>query len=84
MLKLDGAKERLHLIKANLMEEGSFDQAVEGCEGVFHTASPVAIHVKDPHVDITLVYFMKQFSFNGLTWSKNITSLNWRFMLKLH
>ncbi|KAK4278648.1 hypothetical protein QN277_016469 [Acacia crassicarpa] len=48
LLKLDGAKERLQLIKANLLEEGSFDQAVEGCEGVFHTASPVALNVKDP------------------------------------
>ncbi|GMY34721.1 cinnamoyl-CoA reductase 1-like [Fagus crenata] len=30
---LDGAKERLHLFKANLLEEGSFDSAVEGCDG---------------------------------------------------
>ncbi|XP_054796681.1 phenylacetaldehyde reductase-like isoform X3 [Prosopis cineraria] len=29
LLKLEGAKERLQLIKANLLEEGSFDQAVE-------------------------------------------------------
>ncbi|PWA59784.1 NAD-dependent epimerase/dehydratase [Artemisia annua] len=48
LLKLDGAKERLHLFKANLLEEGSFDAAVEGCEGVFHTASPFYHKVTDP------------------------------------
>ncbi|KAL5980148.1 hypothetical protein ACLOJK_036615 [Asimina triloba] len=39
--QLEGAKERLQLVKADLMKEGSFDEAVMGCEGVFHTASPV-------------------------------------------
>ncbi|PON38530.1 Hopanoid-associated sugar epimerase [Parasponia andersonii] len=43
LLALDGAKERLHLVKANLMEEGSFDALVNGCEGAFHTASPVLL-----------------------------------------
>uniref|UniRef100_A0A803LGW9 NAD-dependent epimerase/dehydratase domain-containing protein n=2 Tax=Chenopodium quinoa TaxID=63459 RepID=A0A803LGW9_CHEQI len=40
--RLDGAKERLKLVKADLTEDGSFDEAVRGCEGVFHTASPVS------------------------------------------
>ncbi|WVZ00586.1 hypothetical protein V8G54_026655 [Vigna mungo] len=40
LLNLDGVKERLHLFKANLLEEGSFDFAVQGCHAVFHTASP--------------------------------------------
>lgn len=39
--RLEGAKERLQLMKADLMEEGSFDDAIMGCDGVFHTASPV-------------------------------------------
>ncbi|PKA51097.1 Tetraketide alpha-pyrone reductase 1 [Apostasia shenzhenica] len=39
--KLEGAKDRLQLLRADLLEEGSFDIAVQGCEGVFHTASPV-------------------------------------------
>lgn len=38
---LAGAKERLHLFKANLVEEGSFDPVIDGCDGVFHMASPV-------------------------------------------
>ncbi|KAL2940743.1 putative anthocyanidin reductase [Bienertia sinuspersici] len=31
LLTLDGAKERLHLFEANLLEEGSFDSAIHGC-----------------------------------------------------
>ncbi|CAD6343689.1 unnamed protein product [Miscanthus lutarioriparius] len=38
---LEGAKERLQLVRADLLEEGSFDDAVMASEGVFHTASPV-------------------------------------------
>ncbi|KAH0940646.1 hypothetical protein HID58_000283, partial [Brassica napus] len=41
--KLEGAKERLRLVKADLMEDGSFDKAIMGCQGVFHTASPEEI-----------------------------------------
>jgi hypothetical protein len=39
--KLPGAKERLQIVRADLLEEGSFDDAVMACEGAFHTASPV-------------------------------------------
>ncbi|KAH6790435.1 Rossmann-fold superfamily protein [Perilla frutescens var. frutescens] len=52
LLGLDGAKERLHLMKANLLEEGSFDSLVDGCEGVFHTASPFYHDVKDPQAEL--------------------------------
>ncbi|CAO2180741.1 unnamed protein product [Urochloa humidicola] len=41
--ELDGAAERLTLLRADLMEEGSFDEAVSGVDGVFHTASPVVV-----------------------------------------
>eukprot|EP01018_Ginkgo_biloba_P035199 Gb_09085 [translate_table: standard] len=41
LLSLPGAKESLKLFKADLSEEGSFDSAVTGCEGVFHVASPM-------------------------------------------
>ncbi|KAH7841045.1 hypothetical protein Vadar_024903 [Vaccinium darrowii] len=41
--ELSGAKERLKIFKADLMEERSFDQAIEGVDGVFHTASPVLV-----------------------------------------
>ncbi|CAN6318675.1 unnamed protein product [Urochloa humidicola] len=38
---LDGAGERLQLLKADLMDSGSIAAAITGCEGVFHVASPV-------------------------------------------
>lgn len=41
LLELEGAKERLKLVRADLIEEDSFDNAIMGCEGVFHVASPV-------------------------------------------
>ncbi|KAL2239941.1 cinnamoyl-CoA reductase 1-like isoform X2 [Sesamum indicum] len=52
LLSLDGAKERLHLLKANLLEEGSFDSVVEGCVGVFHTASPFYHAVTNPQAEL--------------------------------
>ncbi|XP_010519769.1 PREDICTED: cinnamoyl-CoA reductase 1-like [Tarenaya hassleriana] len=52
LLSLEGASERLHLFKANLLEDGSFDSAVDGCEGVFHTASPFYHDVKDPQAEL--------------------------------
>ncbi|KAK1364742.1 Cinnamoyl-CoA reductase 1 [Heracleum sosnowskyi] len=52
LLALDGAKERLHLFEANLLEEGSFDPAVNGCNCVFHTASHVNLSSLNPHADL--------------------------------
>ncbi|GMP83301.1 hypothetical protein CsSME_00037263 [Camellia sinensis var. sinensis] len=52
--ELSGAKERLKIFKADLMVEGSFDQAVQGVEGVFHTASPVIETLIDPCIKGTL------------------------------
>ncbi|MCI20330.1 cinnamoyl-CoA reductase 1-like, partial [Trifolium medium] len=48
LLKLDGAKEKLELFKADLLEEGSFDSVIQGCHGVFHTASPAVFDVDNP------------------------------------
>ncbi|XP_050204821.1 tetraketide alpha-pyrone reductase 1 [Mercurialis annua] len=50
--KLEGAKERLKLVKADLMEIGSFDEPIYGCQGVFHTASPVVKPTSDPKAEI--------------------------------
>ncbi|KAI5341951.1 hypothetical protein L3X38_009826 [Prunus dulcis] len=52
LLALDGAKERLQLFKADLLEEGSFNSVVEGSEGVFHTASPFYHDVSDPQAEL--------------------------------
>ncbi|XP_031128069.1 tetraketide alpha-pyrone reductase 1-like isoform X2 [Ipomoea triloba] len=59
LLALEGAKERLHLFEADLLEENSFDPAINGCDGVFHTASPVSLsptkaEIVDPAVKGTL------------------------------
>lgn len=39
--ELEGAKERLTLCKADLLDYQSLREAINGCDGVFHTASPV-------------------------------------------
>ncbi|XP_042980219.1 phenylacetaldehyde reductase-like isoform X2 [Carya illinoinensis] len=52
LLMLDGAKERLHLFKADLLEEGSFDSLFDGCEGVFHIASPVDFSANNPQAEL--------------------------------
>ncbi|KAJ3669344.1 hypothetical protein LUZ60_011294 [Juncus effusus] len=49
---LNGAEERLHLFKANLLEEGSFDEIMHGCECVFHTASPFFNNPVDPQAEL--------------------------------
>ena len=38
---LEGAGERLQLVRADLLDYESVASAVAGCEGVFHVASPV-------------------------------------------
>lgn len=34
------ATDRLHLYKCDLLENGSFDEAIQGCDYVIHSASP--------------------------------------------
>ncbi|PIA53486.1 hypothetical protein AQUCO_00900229v1 [Aquilegia coerulea] len=52
LYKLPGASQRLHLFEANLLDEGAFDPIVDGCEGVFHTASPCYFDAKDPQAEL--------------------------------
>jgi cinnamoyl-CoA reductase len=40
LMALPGAKERLELTQADLMDYGSLAEVFMGCYGVFHTASP--------------------------------------------
>ncbi|KAH6824551.1 Rossmann-fold superfamily protein [Perilla frutescens var. hirtella] len=49
---LEGGKERLELFEGDLMEEGSFDSVIDGCDGVFHTASPVIVASANPQEEI--------------------------------
>jgi nucleoside-diphosphate-sugar epimerase len=44
---------RLRLLKADLLHDGSFDEATAGCELVMHTASPFVISgIKDAHEEL--------------------------------
>jgi bifunctional dihydroflavonol 4-reductase/flavanone 4-reductase len=52
LLELPGAKSKLSIWKADLGEEGSFDEAIKGCTGVFHVATPMDFESKDPEVPI--------------------------------
>lgn len=38
--------------KSDLLNEGSYNEAMAGCELVFHTASPFTLSVKDPQKDL--------------------------------
>ncbi|CAI0455027.1 unnamed protein product [Linum tenue] len=60
LLGLEGAAERLQLFKADLLAEGSFDSAMEGCVAVFHTASPVSFSAADPQAEVFLWLFCQQ------------------------
>ena len=43
----------LTLFEADLLHDGAFDEAMDGCEVVFHTASPFVISgIKDPQRDL--------------------------------
>ncbi|KAL3150817.1 hypothetical protein ABBQ32_000577 [Trebouxia sp. C0010 RCD-2024] len=53
LLKLaDALPGNVKLFKADLLQLNSFDDAVQGCQYVFHTASPFVIEVEDPQRDL--------------------------------
>ena len=52
LMALPGAQERLELVRGQLLEAGSYDEAVQGCRWVFHCASPYSMTVSDPQRDL--------------------------------
>ena len=46
------SKGSIKYFKADLLREGSYDEAMAGCELVFHTASPFINTVKNPQKDL--------------------------------
>ena len=44
--------EKLKFFKAELLDEGSYEEAMQGCELVYHMASPFTIAVDDPQRDL--------------------------------
>jgi dihydroflavonol-4-reductase len=52
LTSFSGAAERLELVQAELLTEGSYDEAIAGCEYIIHTASPYVLHVADPQENL--------------------------------
>ena len=48
----ESAPGEIRYFKADLMAEGSYDEAMAGCPVVFHTASPFVLRAKDPQKDL--------------------------------
>jgi nucleoside-diphosphate-sugar epimerase len=46
------SKGSLKFFKSDLLTQGAYKEAMEGCEVVFHTASPFVLDVKDPQKDL--------------------------------
>lgn len=46
------SKGRIVYFKSNLLSDGSYAEAMEGCELVYHTASPFILDVKDPQKEL--------------------------------
>jgi nucleoside-diphosphate-sugar epimerase len=51
LYQIPNADSRLELVEADLLTENSFDEAVKGCAGVFHVASPFFFGGQDPQRD---------------------------------
>nr|UXX62034.1 dihydroflavonol-4-reductase [Paeonia suffruticosa] len=52
LLDLPKADTHLTLWKADLLVDGSFDEAIKGCTGVFHVATPMDFESKDPENEV--------------------------------
>ncbi|KAL1203046.1 putative anthocyanidin reductase [Cardamine amara subsp. amara] len=44
--------ERLRLFRADLQDDGSFDDVVKGCDGVFHVAASMEFDISSDHVNL--------------------------------
>ncbi|GFZ06561.1 NAD(P)-binding Rossmann-fold superfamily protein [Actinidia rufa] len=64
LLPLWGGGDRLRVFRADLREEGSFDEAVKGCSGVFHVAASMEFDVpaKEDIASVKRVVFTSSIS----------------------
>ncbi|KAK7294934.1 hypothetical protein RJT34_17833 [Clitoria ternatea] len=53
LTSLPGASEKLKFFNADLSNPESFEGAVEGCVGIFHTASPIDFALNEPEEVVT-------------------------------
>uniref|UniRef100_A0A0C9RHH0 TSA: Wollemia nobilis Ref_Wollemi_Transcript_21970_1125 transcribed RNA sequence n=1 Tax=Wollemia nobilis TaxID=56998 RepID=A0A0C9RHH0_9CONI len=50
---LEGANERLHLFQADVLDYDALAAAINGCQGLFHVASPCTLEeIKDPQAEL--------------------------------
>ncbi|KAL3624004.1 hypothetical protein CASFOL_032820 [Castilleja foliolosa] len=52
LTELPKADTNMSLWKADMNIDGSYDEAVEGCEGVFHMATPMDFEANDPEKEV--------------------------------
>jgi len=52
LLELPHARDRLQLFAADLTIDGSFDEPIRGCVGVFHSASPFFFQTSNPEQEL--------------------------------
>jgi hypothetical protein len=52
MLSAVEGKERLTVFRADMAEEGSFDDAVAGCAALFHVAASMDLHLPPDQHDV--------------------------------
>lgn len=64
LIELPKAETNLTLWKADLTQDGSFDEAIDSCHGVFHVATPMDFESKDPEVHITYMTYCTFFAFS--------------------
>lgn len=53
LTNLPGASEKLKIFNADLSKPESFNEAIEGCVGIFHTATPMDFTVSEPEEIVT-------------------------------
>ncbi|KAL1537747.1 putative anthocyanidin reductase [Salvia divinorum] len=51
-LKVWPSRERLRFFKADLQEDGSFDEAIRGCDGVFHVSASMEFRLSSATQDL--------------------------------
>ncbi|CAL5192540.1 unnamed protein product [Lathyrus oleraceus] len=53
LTNLPGASEKLKIFTADLSKPESFNEAIEGCVGIFHTATPMDFEESEPEEIVT-------------------------------
>lgn len=66
----------MRLFKADLQEDGSFDEAIRGCDGVFHVSASMEFRVSSATQDLGNVYLPLSALFGGVYFRLTIHRLS--------